>query len=232
MEYDNNVTFIDETGVARRTSAIMRRVYLKMTVAMLISAFAAVGLLSNESLLYGILSHNLMLGFAIGEIVLVIALSAALQKMSNLTANLLLMLFAAVNGVTLTPIFLIYTGASIFKTFFVCAATFGAMSVYGYLTVRDLTSWGSFFFYGLIGLIMCSLVNFFIGSSTFDFILSIFGVLLFIGLTAWDTQKIKRWAEAADDSEVSKLSTIGALSLYLDFVNLFLYLLRFFGRRD
>lgn len=233
MEYDyNNLTNIDEAAIVRRTSSVMRRVYAKMTVAMLISAFAAMLMLGNDTLLYTVCAGKGCFFLFVAEVILVIAMTAGLQKMSNLTANLLLGLFAAVNGVTLAPIFLIYTEASIVKTFFVCAATFGAMSVYGFLTTRDLTTWGNYLFYALIGLIVCSLVNMFAKSSNLDFLLSIVGVLLFIGLTAWDTWKIKRWSEVADDSEVSKLSTIGALSLYLDFVNLFLYLLRFFGRRN
>lgn len=153
--------------------------------------------------------------------------------MSSATATLLFYAFAAINGMALAPIFLIYTATSIAKTFFICAGTFGAMSVYGYFTTQDLTKWGNFLFYALIGLIIASLVNLFTKSSSLDWIISICGVLIFVGLTAWDTQKIKRMAEYTPSDRLGHLATLGALSLYLDFINLFLYLLRFFGsQRD
>ncbi len=133
------------------------------------------------------------------------------------------------NGVALFPIFLAYTHVSIAKTFFITAGTFGAMSIFGYVTKQDLTRWGSMLFMALIGLIICSVINIFTKSSTFDWIISAAGVLIFIGLTAWDTQKIKQMAAVAPLESAGKLATLGALSLYLDFINLFLYLLRFFG---
>ena len=129
----------------------------------------------------------------------------------------------------LFPIFMVYAPDSIAKTFFITAGVFGAMSIYGYSTSQDLTKWGSFLVMALIGLIIASLVNIFLHSSTMDWIISGAGVLIFIGLTAWDTQTIKRMAQAAPAESTGKLATIGALNLYLDFINLFLYLLRFFG---
>ena len=129
----------------------------------------------------------------------------------------------------LCTIFLAYSPGSIAKTFFITAGTFGAMSVYGYFTPNDLSRWGSFLFMALIGLIIASLVNIFMHSSTLDWIISIAGVIIFIGLTAWDTQKIKTMAAHSNGFNPSSLATIGALTLYLDFINLFLYLLRFFG---
>lgn len=168
-------------------------------------------------------------GLFIAELVIVFTLSARISKMSSMTATLLFYVFATINGMALAPIFLVYTATSIAKTFFICAGTFGAMSVYGYFTTQDLTNWGTYLIYALFGLIIASLVNLFTHSSTLDWIISIAGVLIFIGLTAWDTQKIKQMAEYAPAGTTGHLATIGALSLYLDFINLFIYLLRFFG---
>ena len=136
------------------------------------------------------------------------------------------------NGVTLTPIFLVYTMSSIALTFFVTAGVFLAMSIYGYTTKSDLTKFGSFMVMALIGLIVCSIINIFWANSIMDWIISFAGVAIFIGLTAWDTQKIKQMAQETDEANVGKLATLGALSLYLDFINLFLYLLRFLGSRE
>ncbi|MBP3590000.1 MAG: Bax inhibitor-1/YccA family protein, partial [Muribaculaceae bacterium] len=168
-------------------------------------------------------------GLMLLELGLVIGISAGINKLSNTTASLLFYLFAVVNGAALSPIFIVYTGASLAKTFFITAGTFGAMSVYGYFTKSDLTSIGKILFMALIGLIIASLVNLFMHSSTLDWIISMFGVAIFVGLTAWDTQQIKRMAEEMPEAGVGRLATLGALSLYLDFINLFLYLLRFFG---
>ncbi len=142
---------------------------------------------------------------------------------------MLFYLFAVVNGLMLFPIFMVYTHTSIAKTFFITAGTFGAMSIFGYTTSQDLTKWGSFLIMALIGLIVVSVVNIFAHSTTLEWIISGAGVLIFIGLTAWDTQQVKRMAAMAPAESTGRLATIGALSLYLDFINLFLYLLRFFG---
>ena len=168
----------------------------------------------------------------IAEFGLVLGISGAINKMSGTVATMLFYLFAVVNGLMLSSIFVVYSLTAITKTFFITAGTFGAMSVYGYFTSQDLSKIGSYLFMALIGLIIASLVNLFLHSSTLDWIVSIAGVLIFIGLTAWDTQQIKAMAQAAPQSSVSRLATLGALSLYLDFINLFLYLLRIFGNRD
>ena len=139
-------------------------------------------------------------------------------------------LYSVLNGITLTPIFFMYTAESIVSTFFITAATFGAMTVFGYVTKQDLSKFGAILVMALIGLIVCSIVNIFLKSSSLQWIISLAGVAIFVGLTAWDTQKIKRMAEGVYGDNVSRLSTMGALSLYLDFVNLFIYLLRIFGR--
>ena len=166
------------------------------------------------------------------ELGLVLFLSARIDKMSSATATAMFYLYSVVNGLTLTPIFLLYTQTSIAMTFAITAGTFGAMALFGYVTKQDLSKFGSILFMALLGLIVCIVVNLFLGSSMLDLIISGAGVLIFVGLTAWDTQAIKRMCAETDPSMVSKVATMGALSLYLDFINLFLYLLRFFGNRN
>ena len=163
---------------------------------------------------------------------LVFFLSARIQAMSAATARITFLIYAGIMGISLAPILLLYTGESIAQTFFISAGTFGAMSLWGYTTKRDLTGFGSFLFMGLIGVIIASLVNFFLHSSALAFAISIIGVLVFTGLTAYDTQNIKEMYSVNDDGSVSgKKAIMGALRLYLDFVNLFLMLLRLFGNR-
>ena len=162
----------------------------------------------------------------------VLVLSFGINRMRASTAQLTFWAFAAVMGLSLASIFLVYTGQSIVTTFFVSSATFLAMALYGYTTKRDLTGWGSFLFMGLIGLIIASIVGLFVQSTALQFAISAIGVLIFTGLTAYDTQKIKEMYYAGDDAETGgKKAIMGALSLYLDFINLFLYLLRFIGDR-
>lgn len=216
-----------------RVSQVMKRVYVKMFLALLVTALTALFVANTPSIAETLLtSKSIYWILAIVEIGLVIAISAAINKISSTTATLLFFLFAIVNGFTLSVIFFVYSPGSIAKTFFITAGTFGAMSVYGYLTNRDLTKFGSFLFFALIGLIIASVVNIFAHSDTLGWIISFAGVLIFLGLTAWDTQKIKQMAAVAPNETYGKLATIGALSLYLDFINLFLYLLRFFGRSE
>ena len=208
----------------------MKRVYLKMTLGLIVTALVALWCTSSPAFWNFLAANNWAIwGLFIGELILVFAISAGINKMSTMTASLLFYLFAAINGAALSPIFMVYTAASISKTFFITAGTFGAMSVYGYFTNKDLTKWGSILSMALFGLIIVSLVNIFLRTSGLEWIISAAGVLIFIGLTAWDTQKIKQMAEYTPASEIGRLATIGALNLYLDFINLFLYLLRFFG---
>ncbi|WP_035872076.1 Bax inhibitor-1/YccA family protein [Cucumibacter marinus] len=163
----------------------------------------------------------------------VFALSFGINRMSAATAQMVFWGFAAVMGLSLSSIFLVYTDASIAKVFFITAAMFGAMSLWGYTTKRDLTAMGSFLFMGLIGLIVASIVNIFLGSSMLEFAISVLGVLIFTGLTAYDTQKIKEMYFEGDGAETAgKKAIMGALALYLDFINLFLMLLRLFGNRE
>tara|TARA_B100001741_G_scaffold310771_1_gene310653 strand:+ start:663 stop:1418 length:756 start_codon:yes stop_codon:yes gene_type:complete len=163
---------------------------------------------------------------------IVFYMSFGINKMSSAKAQTVFWIFAALMGLSLSWILLVYTGVSVARVFFISSATFGAMSLYGYTTKRDLTKFGSFLFMGLIGIIIASLVNIFLKSSMMYFVISILGVLIFVGLTAYDTQKIKNMYLSSDSGEViGKKAVMGALTLYLDFINLFIMLLRLFGQR-
>ncbi len=214
-------------------SSVMKRVYFKMTLGLLVSAF--VSLWASQSQAFWTLMYNnswLMWGLLIAEVGIVIAITAAINKLSSPMASLLFYVFAAVNGLTLAPIFLAYAHETIATTFFVTAGTFAAMSIYGYFTSNDLSRMGSILIMALFGIIIATLVNLFIKSETMMWIITYAGVLIFVGLTAWDTQQIKNMAMTAPAEATGRLATIGALNLYLDFINLFLYLLRIFGNRD
>lgn len=215
-------------SLTQRVSAVMKGVYARMTLGLVVTAFVA--LFAYGSLLPFLMSHSFVYwGLFIAEFVIVIALSARITKMKSSTAAMLFYLYAAVNGLVLAPIFAVYTGVSIAKTFFITAGTFGAMSIYGYTTKSDLSRIGSILIMALFGLIIAMVVNLFLHSSGLEWIISIAGVIIFVGLTAWDTQQIKTMAEQMPASSASHIATIGALNLYLDFINLFLYLLRIFG---
>lgn len=217
-------------SIATRLSQVMKRVYTNMALALVLTGFISYFCGNSMSYLQFFASNSwFMWVLIIAEFGIVIGISAGIQKLSTAVAGALFVLFSVVNGLMLAPIFLVYTGASIAKTFFITAGTFGAMSIYGYFTNSDLTKMGSILFMALIGLIIASLVNLFLHSDGLGWIISIFGVLIFVGLTAWDTQQIKRMAMVAPDDSYGRLAVLGALNLYLDFINLFLYLLRFFG---
>jgi FtsH-binding integral membrane protein len=177
-----------------------------------------------------IFSGPALLVLFFGTLGLVFFISARINRLQVGTALTLFLIYAAVFGVFLSSVFLVYSGASIARVFFITAATFGAMSLWGYTTSRDLSAWGSFLIMGLIGIIVASLVNIFLASSALQFAISIIGVLVFTGLTAYDTQKIKEMYTVNDDGTVAgRKAVMGALALYLDFINLFLMLLRLFG---
>ena len=215
--------------LSQRVSAVMKGVYLRMTFGLLVTAIVAM-IAAGSSFTGYMLTHSMVYwGLFIAEIVLVLVTSARINRMQSSTAALLFYLFAVVNGLALSGIFYVYTGASIAKTFFITAGTFGGMSIFGYTTKQDLSRIGSLLYMALWGLIIAVLVNMFTQSSTMDWIISIVGVLIFVGLTAWDTQQIKRMAEVMPAASTGHLATLGALTLYLDFINLFIYLLRFFG---
>ncbi len=231
--YHSAVQAENELSLQRYVAGVMRKVYGKMTLGLLATAVTSFLILSSPALLSALFSSaaTMWILFAL-EIGMVIYLSARIDKLSTGTAAALFYAYSILNGVTLTPIFLFYTGASIATTFAITAGTFGAMTLFGYVTRQDLSKVGSFLFMALLGLIVCVVVNMFMHSSTMDLLISGAGVLIFVGLTAWDTQAIKRSCAETDPTMVGKLATMGALSLYLDFINLFLYLLRFFGSRD
>lgn len=215
--------------------ALMRKVYVWMAMALCITGLTAYGVASSPNLLLTLYSHHwLIIGLLFAELALVVAISGAINKLSLTTATLLFILYSALTGVTFSSIFVVYTMSSIGKVFFITAGTFAAMAFVGYTTRRDLSKMGGILFMALIGLIIATVVNLFIKSSGLELVLSYIGVLVFVGLTAWDTQKIKvMLAQQYDMSETSqKLALLGALELYLDFINLFLYMLRIFGSRN
>ena len=216
--------------------ALMRKVYVWMTLALVLTGITAYGVASSPGLMMTIFqTPAIMWGLIIAELAIVIAISAAINRLSLTTATLLFVLYSVLNGATFSLIFAVYTMSSIANVFFITAGTFGVMAAYGYFTKRDLSSWGRLLLMALIGLIIATLVNvFLVKSSGFDLILSYAGVLIFVGLTAYDTQKIKQMLAMQTDmgEGAQKVALLGALSLYLDFINLFLYLLRIFGRRE
>lgn len=227
---DNSQGYAGMTALDSRVSQVMKRVYVKMFLAMIVSGLAAWLCYTSPAINYFFINHSWTMWLLFGiELVLVMAISGVMRNMRSSTATLLFYLFAIVNGVMLYPILMVYTHVSIAKTFFITAGVFGAMSVYGYFTTRDLTRMGNFLVMALFGLIIVMIVNYFLKSSTVEWIVSAVGVLIFIGLTAWDTQQVKRMAMMAPDGYVGRLATIGALNLYLDFINIFLFLLNFFG---
>ncbi len=213
--------------------ALMRKVYTWMTLALAITAITAYGVASSPALLGLIYSSKFtFFGLIIAELALVFYVSARIDRLSLTTATLLFILYSIINGATMASIFAVYSMSVIGQTFLVTAGTFGAMAVYGYFTKKDLTSWGRLLLMALIGLIIAGIVNLFLHNSTMDLIVSGIGVLVFVGLTAYDSQKIKRMLLMQEDmgETAQKVALMGALSLYLDFINLFLYLLRFMGR--
>lgn len=225
--YQNS--YNDTQALDTQVSHVMRRVYVKMFLALLVTALVAYLAPAIPGVGQMVASRGGYLVLAIVELGLVMGISAGINKLSSPMATLLFYLFAIVNGATFSIIFMSFSPESIMKTFLITAGTFGAMSIYGYFTDKDLTKFGSIMFMALIGLIICSLVNIFFHSDGLSWIISVAGVIIFLGLTAWDTQKIKQMAMTMPGATDGRLATIGALSLYLDFINLFLYLLRFFG---
>jgi FtsH-binding integral membrane protein len=249
-DFDRNVaargTFSDRAAaVDAGLRAHMIRVYNYMATAVALTGVVAwftfqAAVVTNEAgaitglTAFGqtIFSGPLMIVLMLGTLGLVFFLSFRIHTLQYTTALTIFMVYAALLGVTLSSIFMVYTGASITRVFFISAAAFGALSLWGYTTQRDLTAMGSFLIMGLFGLIIAMVVNIFLKSSGLDFIISAAGVLIFAGLTAWDTQKIKEMFDSRDDSQSSgRKAVMGALSLYLDFINLFLMLLRLVGDR-
>ena len=219
-------------------NTFVAKVYGWMSIGLLLTAIVALATVNTPSLIAAIfLNKALFFGLIIGELLLVVVLSAAINRIPAGAATALFLLYAAINGLTLSVIFLVYTQASIASTFFVTAGTFGALSLYGYFTKRDLTTIGNLCGMALFGLIIASVVNLFVANSTLYWVVTYAGVVIFVGLTAYDTQRIRRMAESVSvvqdgqEAAIGRLSVIGALILYLDFINLFLLLLRLLGRR-
>ncbi len=223
-----------QAGSLVRVNAFIRSVYNWMAIGLALTAVTAFYVATTPALLQIIFGNQMILfGMIIGELAMVFYLSARIQKMNAATATALFVFYSILNGATLASIFIIYTASSIATTFVTCALTFGACSIYGMVTKRDLTSMGGFLMMGLMGIIIASLINMFFRSPGISMVISYVGVLLFVGLTAYDTQKLKQMAlnQPADASGamVRKGAIMGALSLYLDFINLFIMLLHIFG---
>ena len=228
---------LNRTLAQVRINEFIRSVYNWMAIGLGLTGFVAFYVSNSETLIRLIFGNQLIFfGLIIGELVLVFTISARVHKMQASTATSLFVLYAALNGATLSAIFLIYTRSSITSTFFICAATFISSSIYGMVTKRDLTSMGQFMFMGLIGIVIASVVNLFVRSSGMSLIVSYIGVIVFVGLTAYDTQKLRTMAlsqpAGLDSGTVRRGAILGALTLYLDFINLFLMLLRILGNRD
>lgn len=227
---------LKQTQVQAQVNEFIRSVYNWMAIGLGLTGLVAFYVSNNESLQRIVFGNQLLFfGLLIGQLALVFTISARVHKMQASTATGLFVLYAALNGVVFSSIFLLYTKSSIASTFFICAGTFIACSIYGMTTKRDLTSLGGFMAMGLIGIIIASVVNIFIRSSGMSMIISYIGVIVFVGLTAYDTQKLKAMAlsqpEGLDAAAIKKGTIIGALTLYLDFINLFLMLLRILGSR-
>ena len=228
---------VQKTKTSIMVNEFIRSVYNWMGVGLAITGFIAYYVAYTPSirdLIFG--NQIIFFGMIIGELGLVFFLSARVNKIQASTATALFLFYSALNGATLSCIFMVYTASSITSTFFICAATFATCSIYGMVTKRDLTSLGGFMTMGLIGIIIASVVNMFLRSSGMSLIISYIGVIVFVGLTAYDTQKLKKMAisqpAGLDAGVVRKGAIMGALTLYLDFINLFLMLLRILGNRD
>jgi FtsH-binding integral membrane protein len=217
-----------------RVGAFLSRVYGWMFAGLLITAVTAFVVASSPELLALVILNRLVFwGLIIAQLGLVFYLSARVEKIAPATAAGLFILYSALTGVTSSVILLIYTAASIVSTFIITAGMFGAMAVFGTVTKRSLAGWGQFLFMGLIGIIIASIVGFFVQSDAMQFVISVVGVVVFTGLTAYDAQRLKHMAVALPDGRVGAYAVVGALSLYLDFINLFFFLLRLTGgRRD
>ena len=220
---------IDTTA---RVQAFVRAVYGWMFAGLSLTAAAAAWVYLSPAM-QQIITPGVSMVLIVAELGLVFWLSFRINKMSPQAAASAFMVFSLLNGLTLSVVLFQYTAASVFQAFVVAGGMFGAMAIYGLVTKRDLTSWGSFFFMGLIGIILASVVNMFWRNSVLDMVIPFIGVFVFVGLTAYDNQKIKRYALMAEGDRVTNLAVIGALALYLDFINLFLMVLRLMGgRRD
>ena len=232
MNFRNDSFIVDAPGKpleGLQLNAVMRNVYGWMTMGLLVTAAVALAV-SNSGL---VLSQGMMFIAIFAQLGIVIGLSWAINRISATTAGMLFFVYSALTGFTFSIFFLVFSLGSIAAAFFSTAGVFGAMTIYGLTTKTDLTKYSSYLMMGLFGLIIASIINIFLGSGPLDFLISIFGVLLFTGLTAWDTQRIAAMAATrkmkVDSDDTLKFSIMGALTLYLDFINLFIFMLRIFG---
>ena len=227
------VRSFDQAAVDAGLRQYMLSIYNYMTVALVITGLVAFGVSQSPAAMQAIFGTPLKWIVMLAPLGFVFLFSARIHAMTPSTAQMVFWAFAATMGLSMASIFLVFTGTSIARVFFITAATFGATSLYGYTTRTDLSKFGSFLFMGLIGIVLASLVNIFIGSSALQFAISVIGVLLFTGLTAYDTQRLKElYADSYDRDSLSRIAIMGALQLYLDFINLFTFLLQLLGQRN
>lgn len=234
-QQDNGHFFLDQTETSAEVqSQFFAKVFSWMFVALAITGLTAYTVSTNASWMETIYYTNLKWLVMLAPLGMVFLISGRLDRFNAMTTTILFFVFAVLMGISMSYIFMIYTASSITSTFFICSATFGSMAAIGYFTKRDLTKMGSFLYMALIGLIITSVVNWFIGSSTIYWLSSVFGILIFTGLTIYDTKRLKEMSHlyVNDEEMMQKGAIFGALSLYLNFINLFIYLLRFFGGRD
>lgn len=226
------------TGAAESARSFILKVYMWMSLGLFLTAGVSIApyLVLGKEAFFNLIEENIIIiyGLMIVQFLIVLGLTFLINKMSAIIAFGAFILYSLLNGITLSPIFLVYTGASIFSTFLVCGMMFAGTSVLGFVTKMDLTRIGGYLTMALIGLIIAMFVNWFLKSDTMSWIISLIGVIIFVGLTAYDTQKIKNLAGSIDSAseDGKKASIMGALTLYLDFINLFLFLLRLLGRRN
>ena len=243
-EYDRRYATAVRTGAGVRVEGIdqglrafMLGIYNNMALGLALTGLVAYGAfrwaVSNEAVANALYVSPLKWVIMLAPLAFVFGLSAMVHRMQPATARLVFLAFAAVMGLSMSSIFIVFTGTSVARTFFITAASFGALSLWGYTTKRDISGWGSFLFMGVIGIILAMIVNIFLGSSALQFAISTIGVLIFAGLTAYDTQRLKHTYDivAGDAVAAGRASIIGALQLYLDFINLFMFLLQFMGNR-
>ena len=231
-----NELLYNQKELSITVSKVMKNVFLLMTLALVVTGYTSYIIMNNEEIFFKLVSNTpLFIGLCIAEVVMVIAISAGINKLSFNIAMILFGVYSVVSGVTLAPLCFMYTEESIISTFFITAATFGSMALLGYTTKKDLSGIGKILIMGLIGIIIASIVNIFTKSSGLAMIINYVGVLIFVGLTAYDTQKIKQFTEKSiatgNEANIPKLSVIGALTLYLDFINLFIKLLQVMGKK-
>lgn len=220
------------TVSAEKVTAFLRKVYGWMAVGLGVTAGVAYATAGSQSLMQAVFGNQILFwGLVLGELGLVFYLSARVDKIAPTTASILFLVYSALNGLTLSIILVAFTGTSIATTFVVTAGMFGALALFGSTTKRSLAGVGQFAFMGLIGVVLASIVGIFVQSSMLQFVISVAGVIVFTALTAWDAQRLKQMAAVLPDGKVGSYAVVGALSLYLDFINLFLFLLRFLGAR-